>query len=553
MQMRCIRTVAVVAAITFVMIVRGTALAEQAISEPGAKTAPKTKLDLSKHRNLYNGDFGVFFWNAEMWQPDGGRYTAGAVHRFVDNLADNGVDTFIINPNSQVAWYPSKAIPTVLDRYVRDDPAVDDKKWVWWCHDLLNPALDLKEAGVDCLAEAIKQCRKRGITPWASIRMNDPHLNHPYLQCHLHNSKYRLGYGLNYEHKEVRDYYFSLARELVEDYDFDGLELDWLRCPGRCCKSPADAKTVAMMSRWFADIRRLTEAKAKRTGRPFPLGMRIPADYKGMRSVGIDVEGLIKGGTLDYICPTNFMQTTWDMPHDELKKEFGRYVTIYGVTELLVNGLDVWSDKLNRGIQSYNNASPPALRGNAAGKLALGADGIQQYNFFVGDQTCKIHKVPGLRSQCAALKNIADLDVLRGLSKHYSICSGPPGTGGERFDLPKPLPAAIEPGKRLDLKLPMCAEPDDRGLDLIVQVVFEKQEPLPPIAVRFNRSVPRHDAEPTMKLLFPMGPAKRHLSKYQACNYRFPVDRIKEGWNMIVLANTGNKPVGIVGVELAVK
>ena len=76
----------------------------------------------TKNRHLFNGDFGCMFWNAEMWQPDGGPYTAAALRRYVDTLADNGVDTFIINPNTKVAWYPSKVVPTILDRYVRDDP-----------------------------------------------------------------------------------------------------------------------------------------------------------------------------------------------------------------------------------------------------------------------------------------------------------------------------------------------------------------------------------------------------------------------------------------------
>ncbi len=71
-------------------------------------------MKLSNNRNLYNADFGGLFWNREMWQPDGGPYTAAAIHRFIDNLADNGVDTFIINPGTKVVWYPSKRIPIIL-------------------------------------------------------------------------------------------------------------------------------------------------------------------------------------------------------------------------------------------------------------------------------------------------------------------------------------------------------------------------------------------------------------------------------------------------------
>ena len=38
-----------------------------------------------------------------------------------------------------------------------------------------NLYLDLVEAGVDWLAETTKACRRRGISPWVSARMNDTH------------------------------------------------------------------------------------------------------------------------------------------------------------------------------------------------------------------------------------------------------------------------------------------------------------------------------------------------------------------------------------------
>ncbi|MCK5380623.1 MAG: hypothetical protein KAJ81_04075, partial [Candidatus Latescibacteria bacterium] len=101
--------------------------------------------------------------------------------------------------------------------------------------------------------------------------------------------------------------------------------------------------------------------------------------------------------------------------------------------------------------------------------------------------------------------------------------------------------------------LPMCAEPEDRGLELIVQVVVEKKESLPEIGVRFNASVACSDARATDELLFPNGPSGHHLSKYQAYNYRFDVSRILEGWNEVVVYNEGSESNKIVSVELAVK
>ena len=85
-----------------------------------ARTTAPTK-PLSAHRNLFNGDCNFLFYNPELWQPEGGAYSARAVHRFIDLLANSGVDTLLVNPNTQVVWYPSKQLEYVLQGYRRGD------------------------------------------------------------------------------------------------------------------------------------------------------------------------------------------------------------------------------------------------------------------------------------------------------------------------------------------------------------------------------------------------------------------------------------------------
>ena len=86
-----------------------------------AAAAVPLRGDLSRHRNLFTGDSCVYFYNPELWHPEGLPFSAKAIHRYVDTLADAGVDTFLSNPNAQVAWYPSKKLETVIDGYKRGD------------------------------------------------------------------------------------------------------------------------------------------------------------------------------------------------------------------------------------------------------------------------------------------------------------------------------------------------------------------------------------------------------------------------------------------------
>ena len=160
---------------------------------PALGAGPKGNGIAERHRNLFNGDSCVYFYNPELWQPEGGPYSAAAIHRYVEVLAQSGIDTFLINPNAERAWYPSKVIPTIIDGYKRSDreyfrghaspqmvaamgfkPA-DVDKFLDYMVVFFNQYLDLAEAGVDWLAETSKACREQGIAPWVSIRTNDMH------------------------------------------------------------------------------------------------------------------------------------------------------------------------------------------------------------------------------------------------------------------------------------------------------------------------------------------------------------------------------------------
>src|SRR5206468_10172423 len=83
----------------------------------------------------------------------------------------------------------------------------------------------------------------------------------------------------------------------------------------------------------------------------------------------------------------------------------------------------------------YMAASPQMQRANAAGKLAMGVHGIEQFNFFCSDQP----SIPGLRADYSVLRNTHDLNFLRGKPKHYCL-STPSGNASAAWELPEQLP-----------------------------------------------------------------------------------------------------------------
>jgi hypothetical protein len=376
--------------------------------------------------------------------------------------------------------------------------------------------------------------------------------------------------GLNYGQQAVRDYMLEMIREGVESYDYEGLEMDWLRHPV-CLEAPASQKQIDEMTDWFASVRAMTKAR-----RPFyPLGIRCSSNLPYLRSIGIDLNELARRGLIDFCTFSNFWQTSWEMPLDELRRELGPDITIYGGIEDAPNWLETHAPTLTerpsgpdvqlagdnafhtrtkpeevkrvRGTR-YLSASAEMLRANAAGKLVLGADGLEFFNFFVTDQV----RVPGLRADYAALRQLDDLAALRGREKHYAF-NTVSLIATKIWDVPEQLPVRIAPRHRRALRIPLCAEPAGAELEFVIQLIAERTPTDRECGVSVNGGWPVFERQETADLLFPAGPYTRHVEEHRAWNYRMECAAIRDGWNEIVLYNESTEELSVVGVELAIK
>jgi hypothetical protein len=128
-------------------------------------------------------------------------------------------------------------------------------------------------------------------------------------------------------YKPVRDYKLSLLRELLENYDVDGVFIDFQRdLPVIGIDAPVadeytrrygadprvDARERANM-RWrrfraeiitdfMREIRRAADAKARHAGRPIQVGARVSSRDNLWK--GLDVETWIREGILDIVVPS---------------------------------------------------------------------------------------------------------------------------------------------------------------------------------------------------------------------------------------------------------
>lgn len=554
--------------------------------------AEKTAKRFQGPRILFNGDCTYLFTDTYVKRP-GDKFDKSIIHEYIKRLAASGVQAYLQNPNAQIPWFPSRRTRHILQGYRRGDGEfvrghfrknADPHKLATAIDTdlrMLNRYLDLQEAGIDWLAEISRACRQNGIAPWISIRMNDMHgansWEQSYMNCDLQKDpKFRLSgrqanphlpvnrfeQSLNYAHQEVRDYMLLQIREVVEEYDFEGLELDWLRCPF-CCEAPASQADVDLMTSWFAEIRALLDRQGRKTGKQYPLGLRLPCRLGMLKAIGIDVPELAKQGIIDFVGFSNYWQTSWDVPYADLRRELGPRVAIYGVIEDAPNWMPARDESGEKTSYRLLSSSPEFLRGNAANKLAAGVDGIEFFNFFCTDEAHHNPAAQARQANYAAIKPLAQREALRGQTKQYAFASATGGYSFPFWEFAEQIPFSLKPEHKRQLRLSMLAEPADSTLEFVVQVITERSASNPELGVAFNGGWPNYTGEESERLLFPTGIYTRHVTTHRAHNYRFPVSVIREGWNEIVISNgksAGSATPGpveaavqVVGVELALR
>ncbi len=339
---------------------------------------------------------------------------------------------------------------------------------------------------------------------------------------------------------------FTLIKDCIENYDFDGIELDWTRWP-LCCEVPASQGSIDLITDWHAEIKNLCDKKAKKTGKPFYMGIRYAGTFDQLKQIGIDIPAMAKRSLLDFVCPTNTWQTSWDIPCDRIKEQLGKDIAVYGVIELGTNWLMVYypDGKPNLRIgatdpRGYRLSafSSEILRGNAAGKLVLGCDGIETFNFFCADTPGHwVWEEADCFADYSSLKNLHDIEFLKGKEKFYTFSSGIGFYVHNFFETIGQIPAHIEPQCRKEFLLPMLKEPEEGKAKLLIQVVVEKQEKIPPIGISFNGSWPNFKSNQTDKLLCPCGKYTHHVPEHTAFNFEFDPSQIKNGYNSIVVMN----------------
>jgi hypothetical protein len=372
------------------------------------------------------------------------------VASFVDQYAGTQVRELILSANSQRTSFASRAWDPIWKGY--DPKGPDDqplfhstpaegragaRKWV-------HTAWALADQGIDAYALWIERARKHRLSPWISMRMNDLHnVDDP--ESFMHSTFWRehpefrripwravdwRDRAFDYAHEAVREYHFRLVEEYCERYDFDGLELDWMRFgfhfrPGR------EIEGGRLLTGFVARTRALLDRWEKRRGHRILLGARVPSRPQTAISLGMDGAQWARDGLIQMLVVTPFWASIeTDMPIELWRRLAGDKVTLAAGLELLLRPYHAYKPLQFNSLET--------VRGAAASFLARGADRVYLFNY-MDSQTA----MPDLDNYPALLRECGRLDTLAGKARRHVVTYADTWAPGEAqgAQLPKSVGA----------------------------------------------------------------------------------------------------------------
>ncbi len=472
-----------------------------------------------------------------------------ALDQEVDQYQGIGVSHLFWNVNYQRAGYNSAAWPSYWDM---PDPEKQVTEWPRTYYELHKLGID------DVFARLIPRCRERGISPWISLRMNDHHytsdpsrvspllFEHPELR--IHNGK-----GLfNYARPEVREHYLKLAAEVLQRYDVDGLELDWIRTPSNFDDSKIDSGRP-ILTEFVREVRRLTSAAAQRLDHPVRLAVRVPTTPEFSLGKGFDTIAWAKLGLIDMIIPSGWWSGYNDTPVEAWRAQIGPEAKSCQIVPCTAS---TYACTPKGYMMSRNLAG---MRGFAASMFDRGADGIYLFNHFDSVAGSVRMRTPEGKNtnECTVAELLRAAGDVAGAASHtrvhaLAIHDCLPLKGDYRHALPAP----VTPRQPMTQRIHIGPQPA-AGI-CVVRVGLDQSEDL--AAAKLGVKLNGHDCRALNDQPQPAKPDSRpNQPRYHVCEaaprvmqFEAPLPAVTRGYNTIELTVQHGGPQSVTWMEIAI-
>lgn len=360
---------------------------------------------------------------------------------------------------------------------------------------------------------------------------------------------------LNFTHDKVRKYNLDIMFEAADRYQdvIDGLEIDFVRDP---FLFPRGAERPELITKLVADVRRHLDSLSAKHGRPYYLAVRVPPSLRTATWAGLDVRAWMERNLVDVVIPAQLMTLAGDQP----VREFARLGEATGVKvhpALLSRANLGWP--LSRGAEraGYSGAERATVtqedaRGAAASYYAMGADGIQLYNWAARSWVAS----PWFKD---LTKAISSRTALAGQDMVFAVPPAYYFDIEDTYEQRKQLPVALNPGASAKLQLYVGTDlTHDPAHQVVLRLGFA-QASEPGLALKLQidgksidipKAATELQATPASKTARSFDPPKHYAPPYSYLIVPIDPHLVKPGSNTIAI--TANKPIGLVELRLAV-
>jgi len=514
------------ASIVILLCAAAAALAE------GNAFVPSGSLILSEDNENYFRNARDEFLNRE------------ALESYIAALKGGKITHFFMGVNGQRTSYRTKVSEAVWDPLKRDK-VFPEIAWTRSCRILF-------EKGIDPYAVWIKKCREIGISPWIEMRINDQHFalspkhrfrartldfwrDHPELR-RKPESQARNWHdcAFDFSHKEVRDYKLALVREFFENWDMDGVSIDFMRTPLNL--TPGKEREQAhFLTEFMQSVRKMADEFSKKRRHKIGVAVRVPLKISYGEAAGINAVEWGKRGIVDVIIISPLYQTHFDTRADLWKAALGEEGKRVAVVAAGDHGFSPYecagmrdTPRARRGAMTI-----PYCMGWADNCYASGADGLYLYNMMYTPLSWfELPKV-GLAKEIA-----------RKSPRQYPItyidedlCEDFPGKKIPDTDTQLPQPATDA-----TLKIKVGTPPKSGTIEVLVG--FDTAKDME--SVKFEATLNGESATDTRICFTPYPYGKAAFARF----FEFPASAVKSGYNALKIKSPAPAGAQIIWAEI---
>jgi hypothetical protein len=505
-------------------------------------------------RVLYSNDTTNTSGCTSPWHAKGEPFRQKHLEASVDEVAGL-VDAHFLQPGlGEVPMWPSKVEP--LETHYR---------WIKETYDEEPDSFGrYVMGGGDVVKVFLDRCRLRQQAAFVSFRLNDAHHKEwvnakpgqkrgrvamSVTKFYRDHPEYRIGpkvgsaqfQVLNWAHPEVPARKLALLTELCENYDLDGVELDFMRFYSFF---PRDQSTTGAQRRdiitaFVRSVRGLLD-RTTRDGRHRWLCVRVPGFVSAHDPMGIDMAALAAAGAEMVNLSASYF-TTQQMEVAEMRRlapDAALYVEMCHSTwngKKPAPGYDVFP---------FRRTTPEQFATTAHLAYARGADGVSVFNFAYYREHGGPGRGPFNEPPFEILPALADRAGLGGRRQYWFLAPGWENMYAKPSVLPRKLAANEETKFTLDLAPPAAGWQKDGRLRIQALAPMKREN----LSAKWNGvelASSKDLSEPFPNPYPPMLGTPETLAAWVV-----PLSALRAGANVLKVRLTGGEAVELAFVDV---